>query len=174
MAGHDERHALLEELDLLRTRRAELEETLVLDDDPHDIGEQSEQLSRRDDVDWIDQRIRDLTHLVHLAARRDGVPPERVGVGSLVTIRYADGQVETVKVTAVPDEDFPVVTPDSPLGRALVGAAVGEEISWEAPEGRVQARVEAIPADADAPAGEQAGVAAAGAENRSGEEPGRP
>jgi transcription elongation factor GreA len=40
-AAHDERHALLEELDLLRTRRRELAGSLVSDDHPpHDFGEQ--------------------------------------------------------------------------------------------------------------------------------------
>ncbi|MBN9113628.1 MAG: hypothetical protein J0I34_33235 [Pseudonocardia sp.] len=32
MISHDERHALLDELDLLRARRAELEESLAVDD----------------------------------------------------------------------------------------------------------------------------------------------
>jgi hypothetical protein len=34
-----------------------------------------------------------------------------------------------------------VVTPDSPLGRALTGARAGEEITWAAPEGRLWAGV---------------------------------
>jgi transcription elongation GreA/GreB family factor len=142
--GHDERHALLEELDLLRDRRREIEETLEVDDRPHDVGDQSEATQRRDDLDWIDLRIRDLTHYLYAAAARDNLPPERVGVGAVVTIRYPDGHVETVQVAALPDEDIPVVTPNSPLGRALVGAAAGEEIRWEAPEGHLRARVEAI------------------------------
>jgi hypothetical protein len=33
--------------------------------------------------------------------------PERVGVGTLVRLRYTDGNVETVLVTAIPDEDIP-------------------------------------------------------------------
>jgi transcription elongation GreA/GreB family factor len=60
-------------------------------------------------------------------------------VGALVTIRYPDGTAETVQVTAVPDEDIAGVTPSSPLGRALLRAAVGEDISWAAPEGRLRA-----------------------------------
>jgi hypothetical protein len=96
--GHDERHALLEELDLLRERRREIEETLEVDDRPHDVGDQSEATQRRDDLDWIDLRIRDLTHYLYAAAVRDNVPPERVGVGAVVTIRYPDGDVETVQV----------------------------------------------------------------------------
>ena len=73
---------------------------------------------RRDELDWIDRMIRDITYLLHLAARHDEGLPDRV-----------------------PDEDFPVATPDSPLGCALVGATVRDEISWSTPEGRLRARV---------------------------------
>jgi hypothetical protein len=37
--SHEECQALLKELDLLRARRAELEESLAVDDPPHDAGE---------------------------------------------------------------------------------------------------------------------------------------
>jgi transcription elongation factor GreA len=144
VSGHDERHALLEELDLLRERRRELAEDLELEDRPDDIGDQSEDIQRRDELDWIELEIRDLTHLLYVAARRDNVAPERVGVGASVLLRYPDGAEDTVQVTSVPDEDIPAVTPGSPLGRALIGAALGEEITWLGPEGRLRARVQAI------------------------------
>jgi transcription elongation factor GreA len=65
-----------------------------------------------------------------------------------VRLRYPDGRVETVMVTAIPDEDVPSVTPNSPLGRALLGAAVGDAVDWTAPEGPLRARVEHIGAAA--------------------------
>ncbi|WP_214369246.1 GreA/GreB family elongation factor [Pseudonocardia sp. H11422] len=143
--GHDERHALLDELELLRTRRRELEETFEVDDHPHDSGELSEVTQRRDEIDWIDRRIRDILHLLYSVPRDPaGARPDRVGIGSVVTLRYPDGTTETVQVIAVPDEDVPEVTPDSPLGRALLGAAKGDEISWDAPAGRLSARVEEV------------------------------
>jgi transcription elongation GreA/GreB family factor len=139
-AGHDERHTLLEELDLLRERRRDIEDALAVQDRP----DESEDIQLRDELDWIDRKIRDLTHLLWAAAARSNAAPDRVGVGAVVTLRYPDGQVETAQVTAVPDEDVPSVTPESPLGRALLGAPVDEEISWDAPEGRLRARVERI------------------------------
>ncbi|NMH96763.1 GreA/GreB family elongation factor [Pseudonocardia acidicola] len=143
--GHDERHALLDELALLRTRRRELEEDFEVDDEPKDFGEQGEMTERRDDLDWIDRRINDILHLLYTApGSRDETRPDRVGIGSVVTLRYEDGTTETVQVIAVPDEDVPEVTPDSPLGRALLGAEQGEEISWQAPEGRLRARIATI------------------------------
>jgi transcription elongation GreA/GreB family factor len=82
---------------------------------------------------------------VWAAGAREAVP-ERVGVGTLVRLRYPDGSLDTVLVTAIPDEDVPSVTPDSPLGMALLGATVGEEVAWNAPQGRLRARVEHIAA----------------------------
>lgn len=146
MISHDERHALLDELDLLRARRAELEESLTVDDPPHDLGDQSEALSRRDELTWIDARTLDIKHLLAEAGRPGDGPPDRVSVGSLVTLRYPSGESERLKVTRIPDDDVPTTTPESPLGSALLGARVGDEIEWTAPEGRLRARVEGIDA----------------------------
>ena len=147
MISHDERHALLDELDLLRARRADLEASFAVDDHPQDAGEQSEATLRRDELAWIDAMIRDVKHLLDAAARAGNGLPDRVGVGSVVTLRYPDGESERLKVTRIPDDDFPTVTPESPVGRALLGAGVGDEIEWAAPEGRLHARVESIDTD---------------------------
>jgi transcription elongation GreA/GreB family factor len=144
-AAHDERHALLEELGLLRARRRELEQSLVADDHrPHDFGEQGETTELRDEIDWIDRRIRDVVHYLWEAGRPEGDTSEKVGLYSVVTLRFPDGSLESVQVTRFPDEDVPVVTPESPLGRALLGAQSGDEITWTAPEGRLRARVEGV------------------------------
>ncbi|WP_433296103.1 GreA/GreB family elongation factor [Pseudonocardia sp. CA-142604] len=145
VAAHDERHALLEELELLRTRRRELEESLVSDDHrPHDFGEQGETTELRDELDWVHRRIRDLAHYLWEAGRPEGDTSERVGLYSEVTLRFPDGSCETVQVSRFPDEDVPAVTPESPLGQALLGAQPGEEVAWTAPEGRLHARVEQV------------------------------
>jgi transcription elongation factor GreA len=147
MISHDERHALLDELALLRVRRAELEASFAVDDHPHDMGEQAEATQRRDELTWIEGRIRDIKYQLDAAARAGNGLPGQVWVGSVVALRYPDGQSERFKVTRIPDDDFPTVTPESPLGRALLGAGVGDDIEWAAPEGRLRARVESIDTD---------------------------
>jgi transcription elongation factor GreA len=93
---------------------------------------------------WIDRRIRDVVHYLWEAGRPDGDTSERVGPYSVVTLRFPAGSSESVQVTRFPDEDVPVVTPESPLGRALLGAQPGDEIAWTAREGRLRARVERV------------------------------
>ena len=62
-----------------------------------------------------------------------------MAVGSRVTIERDDGEEMEVEISSVGG-----VSPDSPLGRALVGAKVGDEVRVEAPKGAWRARVLAI------------------------------
>jgi transcription elongation factor GreA len=67
-----------------------------------------------------------------------------VGIGSVVGLDFGEG-TETFLLSKVDviDPDQAVVTPDSPLGRALVGAAVGAQISYE-PRPGLQVQVTVI------------------------------
>ena len=76
-----------------------------------------------------------LTHAVTVEHDTD----EHVGVGSIVEIADADGDAMEVVISAVGG-----VSPDSPLGSALMGAAVGDVVDVEAPSGSWKARVLAI------------------------------
>jgi transcription elongation GreA/GreB family factor len=60
-------------------------------------------------------------------------------VGSIVTIADEEGDELEVEISAVGG-----VSPDSPLGAALIGAAVGDAVDVEAPRGSWKARVLAI------------------------------
>ena len=64
---------------------------------------------------------------------------EHVGVGSIVSVADEDGDEMEVEISAVGG-----VSPDSPLGAALMGAAVGDVVEVEAPSGSWKARVLAI------------------------------
>ena len=65
----------------------------------------------------------------------DGV----VGVGSLVEIEDESGERLEVEISSVGG-----VSPDSPLGSALVGARVGDTVEVAAPRGSWQARVVSV------------------------------
>ena len=59
-----------------------------------------------------------------------------VGVGSKVVVEDEQGDRLTVEISSVGG-----VSPDSPLGRALMGAQTGDEVDVEAPSGAWKARV---------------------------------
>ncbi|HEY7198390.1 MAG TPA: transcription elongation factor GreA [Gaiellaceae bacterium] len=63
-----------------------------------------------------------------------------VAVGSHVTIeRLDDGEEMAIEISSVGG-----VSPDSPLGQALIGAKEGDEVAVEAPRGAWRARIVSI------------------------------
>ncbi|MBM3583540.1 MAG: GreA/GreB family elongation factor [Alphaproteobacteria bacterium] len=62
---------------------------------------------------------------------------ERVGFGATVTIEDEDGQRRTLTLVGEDEADPGARRYNwaSPLGRALLGAAVGDAVSWRAPGG---------------------------------------
>jgi transcription elongation factor GreA len=69
------------------------------------------------------------------AAKASGV----VGVGSHVAIEMDDGETMDVEISSVGG-----VSPDSPLGSALLGAKVGDTVTVKAPKTSWKARVVSI------------------------------
>ena len=63
----------------------------------------------------------------------------QVGVGSLVTIERDDGEVMDVEISSVGG-----VSPESPLGRSLMGAKAGDEVVVQAPQGTWSAKIVSI------------------------------
>ncbi len=66
-------------------------------------------------------------------------PGVEVGVGSTVEVEDDTGERMTVEISSVGG-----VSPDSPLGRALLGAKPGDEVDVAAPRQPWRARVVAI------------------------------
>jgi transcription elongation factor GreA len=62
-----------------------------------------------------------------------------VGIGSTVQIEDDTGERMTVEISSVGG-----VSPESPLGRALLGAGPGDAVLVDAPRGSWRARVIAI------------------------------
>jgi transcription elongation factor GreA len=73
-------------------------------------------------------------------------PDGQVLVGSRVTVRRADGEEETYEMVAPGEADARSgrISPDSPLGAALLGRRAGEVTNMDAPAGRLQLTVSAV------------------------------
>ncbi len=136
------KRALTEELEVLRSRQRELAGSLESDDFPGDRADQADAIERLSELESIGRRIGEVTWLLASRTEPDGeTPPDQVGLGSIVTLRHADGTTEVLRVGTVVEDDGKVVTPDSPLGRALLGGSAGQDISWLTPAGPSEARV---------------------------------
>src|SRR5919106_3338766 len=90
-------------------------------------------LERR--ITILRERLRNAHVIDEEAAAASGV----VSVGSKVELEDERGERLQVEISSVGG-----VSPESPLGRALLGAAVGDTVEVEAPRGAWHARVIAI------------------------------
>ena len=101
-----------------------------------DIAENFEYHAAKNDQGLLEARIRKLRHRLHHAVTVEHETDEHVGVGSIVEIADEGGETMEVEISAVGG-----VAPDSPLGSALMGAAVGDVVDVKAPRGSWKARV---------------------------------
>lgn len=111
-----------------------------------DLSENSEYHAAREDLAFLEGRLAELETLVAKAkvvkARKGKTT---VGVGSTVTVHIGKAK-HTYKIVgeweANPAEKK--ISESSPLGQALVGKKVGEEIEVEAPAGKIKYQVAEI------------------------------
>ncbi len=106
-----------------------------------DLSENFEYHAAKNEQGLLERRIHMLRDRLHNAVVVDEAAGAvcRVTVGSKVKIEDEDGEQMAVEISSVGG-----VSPDSPLGRALMGAAVGEEVKVVAPRGSWRAKVISI------------------------------
>ena len=92
-------------------------------------------------VEAIERRITVLRDRLQRAVLVDeeAVDSGSVGVGSKVELKDERGERMDVEISSVGG-----VSPDSPLGRSLMGAKAGDEVEVAAPSGTWRARVVSI------------------------------
>ena len=106
-----------------------------------DLSENFEYHAAKNEQGLLEHRIRsirdrlDRSVLVEKEASASG----EVGIGSMVEFEDEKGERMTVEISSVGG-----ISPDSPLGRALLGAKPGEEVQVDAPRGSWRARIVSI------------------------------
>lgn len=142
---------LQQELDHLTTvRRAEITERLRESKDHGEFSEDNQELDEtKFEQKLVEDRIKELKIFFANAQilDLDQVDTSKVGVGTLVTVADADRKIEfTVRIVASieadPDEDL--ISEESPMGVALMGASEGETVSFRAPAGMMKYLVKQI------------------------------
>lgn len=132
-----QRAALEAELaELEGPKRAEVIEAIKTARSFGDLSENFEYHAAKNEQGLLEARIKKLRARLAHAIVVDHDTDEHVGVGSIVEIADEDGETMEIEISAVGG-----VGPDSPLGRALMGAAVGDVVEVEAPRGSWKARV---------------------------------
>ena len=107
-----------------------------------DLSENFEYHAAKNEQGLLEARIRTLRSRLAHAVVVESEATGAVGVGSRVVIEDANGERMDVEISSVGGSG--AVSPDSPLGRALIGAAVGDTVEVEAPRGSWTARVVSV------------------------------
>ncbi len=109
-----------------------------------DLSENSEYDAARDEQAKIEARIQELEYKLEHATIIDTKDKTSVNVGCDVTIEYVgDDETDTYSIVGSLEADpfENKISNESPIGRALMGAKVGEIISVEGPNGSYQVKV---------------------------------
>lgn len=76
------------------------------------------------------------------------IAPDVITMGSTVTFEFQDGRSQTLSVVYPEDAnaDAARISILSPVGAALLGACVGDQVSWRGMDGvAIVARIQAVP-----------------------------
>lgn len=143
----ESRARLQEELSALEVERARVLE-LVGGGEGRDPADQADRTMREFDVEQLDIRIRRILDRLAAANRKQQptIHDGTVREGEVVLLDFGDGAPERYVVDELTDvaDDVDVVTPTSPLGRALLGSAAGQTVRYHTPQGEQSVRVVAV------------------------------
>ena len=132
--------AELEELE--GPRRAEMVDAIATARAFGDLSENFEYHAAKNEQGLLERRITILRARIESAILIDedaAAASGEVTVGSHVEIEDERGERMKVEISSVGG-----VSPDSPLGRALLGAAVGDSVDVEAPRGSWRAKIVSV------------------------------
>lgn len=127
--------------DLSKKKRPEVVIRLAAARDQGDLSENAEYAAARDELSFIDGRIDELEELlrqVELIEEPKKGSKTVVSLGSTVTVHLGKKQEDfTVVGEWEADPAEKKISDQSPLGKALMGKAIGEKIEVEAPAGKI-------------------------------------
>jgi transcription elongation factor GreA len=112
-----------------------------------DLSENGDYHAAKDEQGKMEGRIRHLGRLLESATIVADIDSESVQPGCVVSVRYeGDDDVERYLVGSIEErrEGLDVVSPGSPLGAALIGSKIGDDISYSSPGGVLTVRVVSI------------------------------
>ena len=101
-----------------------------------DLSENGDYHAAKEEQGKMEGRIRQLEALIKNAEIVEVGASDVVVTGSIVGIKYeGDDDAERFLIGSIEErhDDFEVISPGSPLGKALLGHRVGEVVDFEAP-----------------------------------------
>ena len=141
---------LVAELEQLRTHgRIELADRIERAREHGDLKENAEYHAAKEEKAKMEARIGQLFGIIENAVIVDSSGSDTVRAGSVVVIRYeGDDEDETERylVGSIEErhDDLEVISPQSPMGSALIDRTVGDTVAYQAPNGELRVVVVGI------------------------------
>jgi len=137
------------ELEHLKTvKRLEISERLQAAISQGDLSENADYDYAKQEQAFMEGRIRDLEDALRRAkVIKDGGPSDSVRVGSTVTVvENGYDNEETYRIVGAQEADPSngYISNESPFGRALLGAKVGQVVTVETPGGGLELSIKSI------------------------------
>ena len=111
-----------------------------------DLSENGDYHAAKDEQGHMEGRIRQLEHLLENSEIIEGGDDGVVAPGSIVTLMYegdtpADAESYLIGHMEEKTGELDVMSPQSPLGSALLGSTEGQWVEYEAPNGMLRVQV---------------------------------
>ena len=134
------------ELEQLRTEgRIDIAEKLKVARSYGDLSENSEYDEAKSEQAKIEARIQELEYQLENAVIIDSVAGDHVSMGSKVTV-VRDGKEFVYEIVGFSQSNPSngKISDESPVGKALMGASIGEKVTVEAPIGTLEFEIKSI------------------------------
>ncbi len=125
--------------ELLHHKRPEVVQRVAAAREMGDLSENAEYSAAREELAFIDGRIEELEELLkQVNVISDQTASNQVKLGSVVTVKHNGNKtVYSVVGEWEADPAEKKISHESPLGKALMGKAVGETVDVQAPAGKI-------------------------------------
>lgn len=133
---------LEEELDhLVNVKRREVAKKIKVAREFGDISENSEYDDAKNEQAFIEGRIQEIKNMLKNAkvVKEDEINDKTVNLGTTVKLKDKDSGEELTYTIVGSAESDPLknkISNESPIGKAILGHQVGDEVEIEAPSGR--------------------------------------
>lgn len=132
--------------ELVSVKRPKMVDRLSYARSQGDLSENSDYANAKEELEFTDGRIEELEQVVATAeVIKDGGNRDDIGVGTKITVKVNGNKIIFQMVGEW--EADPInkkISPESPLGQALVGKKVGEKVEVNAPAGKLTYEILAI------------------------------
>lgn len=133
--------------ELMNEKRPRLVERLANARSMGDLSENNDYFSAREELEFLDGRITELENVLNNAVliKNDSRKKKTVSLGARVTV-HVNGLRHTFHIVGEWEADPKTqkISHESPLGQALIGKKIGDEVEVQAPVGKLVYKILSI------------------------------